>query len=234
MTLLQLVQSVCRRVGITTSPNAAFTSTDPQILQLLEIANEEGQEQANRYPWQKLQRIATFTTVAAEVQGAMSTIAPGYSYIINNTIWNRDLRRPVYGPDTPQNWEQQKAIQIAGPFNRFRIIADVLNFYPVPAAGQTCVFEYIDRRWVSTASTPSEVFTNDGDSTFLDDRLMMLGMVWRWKAAKGLSYAEDFNKYETALADASNRDAGKATISMSGAMYDVVPLVVVPSGSWTP
>lgn len=234
MTLLQLVQSVCRRVGITTSPNAAFTSTDPQILQLLELANEEGQEQAARYPWQRLQRSVQFTTVATELQGDIQAIAPGYSYIVNNTIWNLDLRRPVYGPDTPQNWTQQKAIQIAGPFNRFRIYGNELRFYPIPGAGQTCAFDYLDRRWVSTTGTPSETFTNDGDSTFLDDRLMMLGMVWRWKAAKGLSYAEDFNKYEMALADASNRDSGKAVISMSGAMYDVVPLVVVPSGSWTP
>lgn len=234
MTLLQLVQAICRRVGITTSPNVVINSTDPQILQILEFANEEGQEQSARYPWQQLQRSTTFTTVAAEVQGSIQTIAPGLGYIINNTIWNQTLRRPVYGPDTPQMWTQQKAIQIAGPFNRFRIFGDQLRFYPVPPGGQTCAFDYMDRRWAVTSTTASETFTADTDTTFLDDRLMILGTIWRWKSAKGLAYAEDFNKYERDYLDIANRDAGKAVISMSGTMYDVVPLVVVPSGSWTP
>lgn len=232
LSCLQIVQTACKRIGII-APTAAYTSQDQQIIQLLSLSEEEGQEQATRYPWQALQTETTFTTVAAQVQGAMSVIAPGFDYIVNDTIWNRSLRRPVYGPKSEQDWQQAKAMQINGPFNSFRIIGDVLNFYPNPVAGQTCAFEYITLNWIATSEGgTSSTWTNDGDTPLIDDHLMVLGLVWRWKQAKGLDYAEDFNKYERRIADLMGRDAGKPTLSMSGAKYDIQPGVFVPAGSW--
>jgi hypothetical protein len=38
---------------------------------------------------------------------------------------------------------------------------------------------------------------------------MTQGVIWRWKAAKGLEYAEDYNKYERLVADQMGRDGGK-------------------------
>ena len=69
MSLLTMVTQVCRRIGIV-APNAVVSSADPQIIQLLALANEEGEELANRYPWQAMRQQATFTTVATESQGA--------------------------------------------------------------------------------------------------------------------------------------------------------------------
>lgn len=233
LTVLQIIQTACRRIGIL-APNAAVSSTDPQIIQLIALSEEEGQEQAKRYPWQALQTEATFTTLAAQLQGSLSTIAPGFNYIVNDTIWNRTLRRPVYGPKTMQDWQQAKAMQINGPFNSFRIIGDAINFYPSPAAGQTCAFEYITKNWIatSTAST-SSIWTNDADTPKLDDQLMVLGTIWRWKSAKGLGYAEDYAKYERMIPDAMARDGGKATLNMGGTRYDIQPGIFVPAGSWT-
>jgi hypothetical protein len=229
---LQIIQSACRRIGIL-SPNTAVTSTDPQIIQLVEMCNEEGREQASRYAWQALQREATFPTVAVELQISLAAITQGFEYIVNNTIWNRDLRRPVYGPDSEQDWQQAKATQINGPFNRFRIIGSSIYFYPVPTAGQDCYFEYLSNFWAAdTNGNGSAVFENDTDVTVLDDQLVILGTVWRWKAAKGLAYAEDFRKYEARLLDVQNRDGGKPTLTMTGAKYDINPVVIVPAGSW--
>jgi hypothetical protein len=232
MNCLQIIQSACRRIGIQT-PNTAVTSTDPQIIQLVELSNEEGREQASRYAWSGLQKQATFPTVATQVQAIVANITSGFEYIVNNTIWNRNLRRPVYGPDSQQDWQQSIAMQINGPFNRFRIIAGEINFYPVPAAGQTCAFEYISNFWTADVNgNGAAVWENDTDISVLDEQLLILGTVWRWKAAKGLSYAEDFRKYEARLLDVQNRDGGKPILTMTGAKYDIPPVVIVPAGSW--
>lgn len=233
LTCLQLIQTVCRRIGIL-SPNAAVTSTDQQIIQLVTLSEEEGQAQASRYAWESLQTEALFTTVAAETQGTISTIAPGMDYIVNNTIWNRTLRRPVYGPRSEQDWQQIKATQINGPFNSFRIVTDLIRFYPIPVAGQQCAFEYINKNWINVTggSTTSPIWTNDLDTAKLDDQLMILGTIWRWKQAKGLDYAEDFTKYENRINDAMGRDAGKAKLHMSGFTYEIQPVVLAPRGSW--
>lgn len=232
MTCLQIIQSACRRIGIL-SPNAVISSTDPQIIQLLEISNEEGQELGERYAWQALQNEATFTTVATQVQTTLSAVTTGFLSIVNDTIWNRTLRRPVYGPKSQQDWQQAKAMQINGPFNSFRIIANAINFYPVPVAGQSCYFEYITRNWITTSTSgTSDTWTNDADIPLLDDKLIVLGTVWRWKAAKGLDYTEDFAKYERRIADLMSKDAGKPWLSMSGAKYDIQPGIFVPAGNW--
>ena len=233
LTCLQIVQTVCRRIGIL-APNAAVSSSDPQILQILSITEEEGQELEERFNWQGLQTETTFTTVAAELQGTLATIAPGYESIVNDTIWNRTLRRPVYGPKSEPDWQQSKAMQINGPFNSFRIKNDSIYFYPNPAAGQTCAFEYITKNWISTSTgSTSEIWTNDADTPLIDDRIIILGAIWRWKAAKGLDYAEDFSKYERRVMNKMAKDGGKPILDLCGAKYEIQPVVMVPTGSWS-
>lgn len=232
MTCLQMMQTVCKRIGIL-PPNAAVTSNDQQIMQLLALMEEEGQEGQWRAQWTGIQTEAIFTTVAAEVQGSLSTIAPGYSYIVDNTIWNRTLRRPVYGPKSEQDWQQSKAMQINGPFNAFRIMNGQIRFYPNPVAGQTCAFEYMSKNWISTSiGGTSETWTNDADTPLIDDKVIILGTIWRWKAAKGLDYAEDFRKYELRITDAQARDGGKPVLSADGVKYDIQPVIMVPTGSF--
>ena len=232
LTCLQIIQATCRRIGIL-APNTAVSATDQQIIQLVELCSEEGQELADRAQWQALQSEAVFTTVASEIQGAMPTLASGFKYMVNDTIWNRNLRRPVYGARSEQEWQQQKAIQLNGPFNSFRIFQGNLLFYPVPAVGQICAFEYASSDWITTSvgSTASS-WTNDLDTPKLDGQLIILGTIWRWKAAKGLDYAEDFAKYEKKVNDAIGRDGSKPMLNMTGAQYEIMPIVLVPRGSW--
>lgn len=232
MTCLSIVQKVCRRVGVAT-PNSAVSSSDPQILQIVELSNEEGQELAARHEWTVLNKEATFTTLAQQNQGAIATIAPGLEFIINNTIWNRTQQRPVYGPKTPQGWQQDQANFVAGPYSSFRIREGNLLMYPVPVAGESCYFEYVTKRWVTTSGTPDDEWTADTDTALLDERLIILGTVWRWKQAKGFEYAEDFNKYERAVLDAIGRDGSKPVLNLGSPATDYFPAVIVPAGSWT-
>lgn len=233
LSCLQIVQTACRRIGAGAIPAAVVTSTDPAIQQFQALLEEEGQEQAARYPWQTLQKEATFTTVATETQAAMATIAPGWDYIVNNTIWNRTLRRPVYGPKSEQDWQQVKAMQLNGPFNAYRVKGNSILFYPTPAAGQLCYFEYITTNWVNTSvGGLSSTVTNDADTIALDEQLTVLGLIWRWKMSKGLDFSADFEKYEKKFLDTSNRDASKPILNMDGAQYDIQPVILVPTGSW--
>lgn len=232
-TCLSIVNAVINRLGLTPT-TSAVGSTDTQVANILALVNEEGQELAARHDWTALQTEATFTTVAAEDQGTMTTIAPGLNYIINDTIWNRSLRRPVFGPKTPQTWQQNKAFAINGPWSNFRIKGNHLYMYPTPVAGNSCYFEYISRNWCtdSTGATGREEFSVDTDVPVLDWQIIVLGAIWRWKKLKGFEYAEDFAVYERRVTDAMGRDGSKDWISLSNTKYDIFPGVVVPSGSW--
>lgn len=234
LTCLQIVQKACQSLGINV-PNSALGSADPQIIQLVALAEREGQDLANRYQWEVLQKEATFNTVAAQVQTTLAAITTNFDYIVNDTIWNRTLRRPVYGPKSMPDWQQAKAMQINGPFNSFRIINDAINFYPNPAVGNVCAFEYITKNWVTAfgGASTQDFWANDGDTPLLNGQLILLGLIWRWKAAKNLDYAEDFSTYENRVSNAMGRDAGKAKLSLTGQTeYEINPVVIIPSGSW--
>lgn len=211
MTCLTLVQTACKRLALNV-PTAVFTSQDPQIMQLLALANEEGQTLAETTNWQALVKTATFTTVATEIQGLMSVIAPGCKFIVNDTIWNQSLRFPVFGPLSAQMWAQQKAMFYQGPWNQFRVFDDQIHFVPSPPAGQTCTFEYTTANW--TASNAEE-FQSDTDTSLLDEKVMVMGLIWRFKQYKGIDFSADLTKYQRRVADLVARETPKPILSMN-------------------
>jgi hypothetical protein len=79
----------------------------------------------------------------------------------------------------------------------------------VPVAGDTIAFEWVSKNWVTVAAGGTSTWTADADTGLLDEEIMTQGVIWRWKAAKGLEYAEDYNKYERLVADQMGRDGGK-------------------------
>lgn len=233
MTCLSIVNTVLSRLSQTTT-NDPVGSSVQEIQTVLALCNEEGQDLAARYPWTALQTEATFTTLATEDQGLVETIAPGVDYIVNDTIWNRSLRRPVFGPRNQQSWQQQKAFAINGPWSSYRIQGGHIRMYPVPSAGQSCYFEYISKNWCSdsTGATTYSSWNANTDLPLLDEQLIILGTIWRWKKLKGFEYAEDFNTYERRVNNAMARDGGKDWLNTSNTKYDIFPGVVVPAGSW--
>lgn len=230
MTCLSIIQNTSRRLGLL-SPNAAVSSTDPQILQMLALLNEEGQELADRYQWQSLTQEATFTTLASESQGSIATIAPGMKFILNETMWDRSQMIPVRGSISPQRWQQRKASVTTGPYPDYRIRGGLLLMSPPPAAGLNVAFEYVSSNWVSknAGGTASE-WSSDLDTSLLSEQLLTLGLIWRFKEVKGFKYEEDFRKYERQVTDAMARDGSKPVLNANGPAY--VWGAGTPEGSW--
>lgn len=237
MSLLTIVTKFVQRTAL---PAAATVvgNTDPQVRQILTILEEECIELAGRHPWTALINEATFPTTAAEDQGTLQSFANpnGLRYILNNVMWNRTTRVPVWGPVDPQDWQALKAMT-TGPYSQYRFRGAIgaqahLLINPIPVAGQTMAFEYITNNWCLNGSTPSAVFVADTDTILLDENLVSAGLKWRWKKEKGLTYAEDFNSYERMVENAMGRDGTKKTLYMDGPVTDVKPGIFVPPGSW--
>lgn len=233
MSCLTIVQDVCQRIGLP-NPTSAAQSADPQIQQVLQLALKEAEWQLSEFDPQVCMLEGTFVTVAAETQVADITVTfPGLKAILNDVMWNRDLRRPVFGPVTAQRWEQLKAMVMQGPWNQFQIRGNAILFNPIPSVGENIWFQYKSSNWCqSAAGAPQSRFLADTDVLLLDEATFKLGMEWRWKKAKGLDYAQEFNDYEQMLQTTKARDGTKDVINMGSSRYDIYPGVLVPSGSW--
>lgn len=212
MSCLSIIRKVSRKLSGFAYPNAAITSTDPQVQALVALLNDEGQELARRPEngWQALIKQATFTSTAAELQGALATIAPNLKYIVDDTIWNTTQKRPIISATA------QVFARLRSGFSttaQYRIAGGNLLFVPAQAAGEVCTFEYQSKAWATNGATFSDAFLSDGDTSLLDEQILALGLLWRWKAQKGFDYAEDFRAYEIAVSDAIARDVPREILS---------------------
>ncbi len=238
MSLLTIVQSACQRIGIS-APTVVVGSMDLQVIQLLALVNKEGKELATgasvglSHDWQALQAEASFTSIATESQGAISTIAPGLKYIIGDTIWDRTRRLKAYGSMSPSEWQNYKAWSINSPYPRYRIRGNLLLLLPTPAAGELFYFEYQGKNWCTdaTGATSKAAFSADTDIALLDEDLITDGLVWRFKHARGLDYAEDFATYQRDATNAIARDTERPDVDLNRCGSSASG-VVIPVGSW--
>jgi len=199
------------------------------------LLEEEGNDLSKRGAWQGITFEASHTTLAAEDQGSMSTIASnGFRYIKNETIWDRTDTLAVIGPMDSREWQALKAVANNGPRYQFRIRGGKLLANPIPTAGHSWYFEYVSKNWILGAdgTTYKQYFTLDTDTILLPEDLVLMGLRWRWKKEKGLDYAEDMRTYEMQVKDDLGRDGGKQTLSMDNSTRTRGPGVFIPQYSW--
>lgn len=237
MSLLSAVREFCLRTGID-RPTSVTSSQDKQVLQLWGLANEVMTDLLDRKDWQELRQEAMFTSVAAEDQGALTTIADqGFYAFWNETIYDRTQKVEICGPVSPQGWQQRKANGIyASAYASFRIMDGHLHITPAMEAGHSCYFEYKTDRLVSNAAGTAftAAFEADTDVCRLTggDTLLLLGLRWKWKSEKGLAYGEEFAAYEAKIGALSLANAGRKTIHLDQPPEQPPGTLVIPLSNW--
>lgn len=236
MTLLSIVQDACDEIGLD-RPSTVVGSTDQQVRQLLALANRGGKALCHRFPWQESIREFTHTTLAAELQGTVESIMPGFNWQVYESLWNRTLISPVEGPLFPSEWQFLKATGVTGPYGEFRIRQKNLYIIPAPTAGQTLAGEFVSRYWCqSNASAAQDEWAADTDTGLLSEDLLTLDLVWRLNRAKRLDYAEEKMEFEIQANTAMARSGSARVLNMEGGalLSDEYPFGVgIPPGSWS-
>lgn len=236
MNVLEVIQRATNALGIP-EPSTAYSNTQDDVVQLIELLNQEGRSLSSRHDWQNLTYEVSFTTLAAESQGTLASIigaTQDLRKIVNDTIWNRTQQVPIRGPVSRERWQAYKALSATGPYSEYRIRGNTLRMYPTPTAGETCYFEYVSSMWCtdSTGVTYRRNVAADTDLFLLDDEIILAGLEWRFLRKKGLSYAEEFASYEALVQQAMARDGSKPIINMDEPHERMRAGTFVPVGSW--
>ena len=152
MTLLEIVQEFCRRQGLPV-PSAVVSLGDDQLTQIVGLANEIC-EDLDRFSWTQLVREASWTATGVEDQGAMSVLAPYCcASILNETIYNRTTRLPIYGPVSARQWQADKALFTASPTHEYRIFGGHLYITPLRLILTSSRSSTAVARWSITPTT---------------------------------------------------------------------------------
>lgn len=220
MSLLTIVRNAADGLGLA-RPTTVINSQDPNAITLLAMAQEEGKTLARRHEWQALTTEHMFSTA----NGTSSySLPPDFDRILKETVFNRTRRRRMMGDLTPQQWQETQASLVTMVNPAFRIRGGAFLISPTPSATETVAYEYMTTEWCqSSGGTGRTEWLADTDTGKLSEDITTLGVIWRYRKAKGLEYGEDMNTYEMEVAKAILNDGARVRIDTAACERDRVP-----------
>lgn len=204
MILSAMKSAILRLTGV--SVQEVFASTDNIAVEIADLVNEVATEIMLSHDWRALTKVHQIAgdgstayplpddydrmVLASNVDDATSWFW-GYEQYTSVNEWMR-YSSGSYGLQSPGGW-----IIMGGEF----------VFSPAPNG--TAQFPYISDHYArDNDGTLKSEFTSDDDTFLLDNRLLTLGLIWRWQSQKGMDYSESMQSYEIALAREQARDGG--------------------------
>lgn len=217
MSFLTAMQAAARELKISVPATIVDNTGNHDAMLLLRMANKEAKQIRGRYPWQAVRKEHTFNTVAADSQ--TDSIPTDFLKFVSETAFNRTTKRPLYGPITPQEWQEYKAGLIVPVEPAMIVRQGAILITPTPTAGQQVAYEYVSKWVVCPTATPTvatkDSFTVDTDTWIFDEEILTLAVIWRWRMHKGMAYEDQQLDYERLLADAFIADGGKPRINLN-------------------
>lgn len=221
MTLLSIVQRACARLGIS-QPDSVYGNTDDGISQLLWLAQEAGDDIARAHEWSNLVVVKTFTPAAAQVQvepPATPTALAFDRFGAVTKIWDEDQRKPLVGPLSRDEWVDLLTFNVTGVDRYWIMIGGKINIYPAPEGTESFTYTYITKNWIrlsgGDSTTDVAEWTADTNEPLVPADLVVKSLMWRWKQAKGLEYAEDLENFGREFERQAARDRGPRVIHTS-------------------
>jgi hypothetical protein len=247
-TVLEVIRTACAEMSVQQPTSVA---ANPELIpqQLFALYNATGEMLVKRRYWRNLFGEATINCV--DGQGAYP-LPDDFARPLSQTEWDQTNRWPMIGPETPQQWQYLKSgILSTGPRERFRLVGNTIEVWPVPGANTgggglplplTLSYYYVSKGWVidgdSITTTPQVLVrknkaTKDIDTCIFEDRLMVSGIKFRFYAAKGFDTTSFAAEWQSNLDDAIAQDQGAPVLSLARSpQFPLITVFNIPDGNW--
>jgi len=210
MTILSVARDVCLVIGLD-QPDTFMGATDREYLELARVARDTAVMIASAFDWQKLQAIHTITGDGSSEEFAMPE---DYDRMVETAdMWSSRWIWSIMHVANPNDWLQMQVVPYTALTGQWIIYGGNFHFLPVMDATETVKFFYVSKNIVEDdAGNPKETFTDDADTYRLSEKLLELGMIWKWRENKGLPYDEKKADYDVKLGELMRRDAGSRSV----------------------
>ncbi len=224
MTILSMCQNVADFTGFE-RPTSVISNTDPIARQLLALAQREGKQLMRVSDWAILKKEHTFSTSSGTAAYALPS---DFDRLVLETSYNRSDNDILTGPISSSEYQLvNHGMATTGTTEKFRLKAasNALKFEldPTPSSTQTIGFEYVSTQFCqSSGGSGQAVWTADTDTGILDETTMEMGITWRFKAAHGLEYGEDYKQYQLEVRQAVARNGSSPVLQLDDARKLIV------------
>lgn len=207
MTALSAMQSAAMRLaGV--KPSTFFASNDKLETELVDLINEVATYIVQAHAWRSLTKIHTVTGDGVTTD---FNLPPDYSYmptgagIQGPTNWFWGYRNLM----DMGEWIEFTGLDFAPLPGGWISFGGQLHFAPAPNDGAQAAFPYISNLSViDKFGQPAAAFEDDEDAFVLPERLLTLGLIWKWNEQKFNAAPADQANFEKALSEYAGRDGG--------------------------
>jgi hypothetical protein len=212
MTVLTVIQNACGTLPLN-RPDAIFASQEREHFELQVLANMAADHIAKDYEWQKLKGVAT-------INGEGTTEDFNFPADYDRMLKKAELRTSrhiaalmhITSSDKWLDMSIRQFNQVAGAWT---IHGDQIHIKPAPVNGEEVKYFYMSSKWaLDHNGSAKATFTADNDMFRLSEKLLELCMIWKWRANKGLAYAEDLANYEDAKQKLITADKGARVLTI--------------------
>jgi hypothetical protein len=226
MSLLTVFQQACTSGIALEKPSAVYGSTTREHIELANIANEMAAMIAASHEWQILNKIAVITGDGTTEDFALPA---DYDRMLDKSqLWSTSLETPLSPISDRDDWLELDIKTFDFVINAWILYAGEIHIKPALSTGVQVKYFYQSNLWGLNGSTPISEFTADTNTFRIDERLLKLGIIWKWREMKGLPYAEDLATYERLLAKLAMRDKGSRIIRLGKAVLPRDTTVAYP------
>ena len=210
MTVLSVAQDVAKVVGLEV-PDALVASTARERVELTATIQEMATRIARGHDWQFL---ATEATVTGDGSTEAFSLPSDYDRMRQKAqVWSASLETPLTPISDPDFWLGLDIQSFDFVINAWIIYGGQIRIKPALATGVTAKYFYQSNLIIAPSSGNNKTtFAADTDTFRLDEQLLTLGAIWRWRERKGQPYAEDMADYEELKARLVARDRGSRVI----------------------
>jgi len=200
MTLLSAVNEVCDVVALSRF-DTVYGSDEPNAMTMVTLAQEAGDEIARRADWQKMLKSLTVAASPENFPSNFQRLTPGGAVRTSGGAWVR----PVTNSG---QWAVIVGVPSTQPY--FFMKGGQFLFSPASAA-VSAVIDYVSKNWIlKNVGGEASAWAADDDTTLFPERLLVKGIIWRWKRQKGLAFEDNLAEFEADLAQEINADRGAA------------------------
>lgn len=223
MAILAAMQKAARRL-LGQRPTAFFGVTNTFEAELCDLVNEVAEDVLKSNDWQALTSIAELSGDGATTEFSLPADYDRMLLVADV----QDQQNWVFGYYPAASVNEFAFLEARGftPWpGAWIIYGDLMRFQPAPASESTAIFPYIAKNFARDAGTLAlkSEFTADTDAFLLPERLLTLGLVWRWRENKKLDFTGDQEAFTKALSEYAAKDKGSKVIRKGGRRWANVP-----------
>ncbi|WP_026621290.1 hypothetical protein M728_001858 [Ensifer sp. WSM1721] len=198
MTLLTIINEVCDIVSLDRF-DSVYGTNDPNAQTMVALAEEAGAEIARRADWKQMLKAHVVSASPEILPADYQRLAPGGAV---RAVDGRFFRAVTNGAQ----WAV--IVGVASAESYCRLSGREMFFSPATAAAGATI-DYVSKNWVlGDPYEERDTFRADDDTTLFPERLLVKGLIWRWKRQKGLPFEDNLAEFEADLLQEINADRG--------------------------